>query len=73
MASSTLNQAILVATEAVRLDQAGQFPRALQLYTDACGELIKVIKAEPDAAKKAALKQVGVADPSWASHGARRR
>eukprot|EP00941_MAST-03F_sp_MAST-3F-sp1_P000681 g681.t1 len=52
----SLPQAIIIAQEAVRLDQMGAYRSALPLYIDACTELLKVIKLTTDASKKAGLK-----------------
>jgi hypothetical protein len=38
----SLDRAIIIATEALRMDQLQAFPHALQLYVDACDELLKV-------------------------------
>ena len=53
----SLQQAILIATEAVRLDQAGKFKQCMPFYIDACTELLAVIKAERDPLKQMALKK----------------
>lgn len=52
----SLQQAILIAKEAIRLDNAGSYSESLQLYIDACSELLKVVKSEPDLRKKSGLK-----------------
>lgn len=52
----SLPQAVIMATEAVKLDQAGTDDKqALVYYIDACSELLKVIKSEPDAVRKSGL------------------
>jgi nucleoredoxin len=55
----SLQQAIIMATEAVKMDvptaPIPQMKRCLSYYIDACTELLKVIKAEPDPLRKSGL------------------